>query len=253
MKYLSKKHQFIRRIEERFFLRFHMSLILTATALSGLLATKVLLFFNVKEMLVRYPLAVVFSYLVFFILIKIWLWYVSSSASGRESSTVENVIDTVGNSIDIPINLPYGSSDSFGFGGGSSGGGGASASFDMVDAPSKMISSAGDAVGEAASGIFDDEGGIVLIVLGVLLAAIFGAGLYLVYSAPAILSEAAFEAMMATNLIRATKRIDDPDWMGSVFRSTVWPFIIILVLAFLLAWTVESYFPNATKLADVWN
>lgn len=106
--------------------------------------------------------------------------------------------------------------------------------------------------GDVASGIFDDAGGIVLIVLGLLLAAIFGASLYLIYSAPAILSEAAFEALMATSLIKATKRIDDPDWMGSVFRSTVGPFLIILVLALLLAAAIESYWPNAAKLADVW-
>jgi len=91
----------------------------------------------------------------------------------------------------------------------------------------------------------------VLIVLGLFLAAIFGAGLYLAYSAPVILSEAAFEALMATSLIKATKRMDDPDWMGSVFRSTIGPFLIILVLALLLAGTIESYWPNADKLMDV--
>lgn len=76
MKHIMKRHKFTTYIKERFFLRFHMSLILTATALSGLLATKVLLLLNVKEMLIRYPLAVVFSYLVFFALIKIWLLYI---------------------------------------------------------------------------------------------------------------------------------------------------------------------------------
>lgn len=248
----------MRYVKERFFLRFHMSLILTATALSGLLATKALLLLNVKEMLVRYPLAVVFSYLVFFVLINIWLWYVAASESGRENSTVEKVIDVIG---DVPVDFPSGGGGgSFSFGSGSSGGGGASASFDevggsIIDTSSEMISSAGEGVGSAAgdavSGIFDDEGGIVLIVLGILLAAIFGAGLYLVYSVPAILSEAAFEALMATSLIKATKRIEDPDWMGGVFRSTIFPFLTILVLALVLAGTIESYWPNATKLMDV--
>lgn len=258
MKHLAKKHKFLKRIKERFFLRFHMSLILIATALSGLLATKLLLLLNVKEMLIRYPLAVVFSYLVFFVLIKIWLWYVASSARSRENSIVENTLDLVDVPIDFPIDLPSGNS-SFSFDGGSSGGGGASASFDevggsIIDTSSEMISSAGEgignAAGDAASGIFDDEGGIVLIVLGLLLAAIFGAGLYLVYSAPAILSEAAFEALMATSLIKATKKIDDSDWIGSVLRSTIGPFLIILVLALLLAGTIESYWPNANKLMD---
>lgn len=257
-----KRHKFINYIKERFFLRFHMSLILIATALSGLLATKALLLLNVKEMLIRYPLAVVFSYLVFFVLIKIWLWYVSSSESGREKSTVENVLDAVG---DVPVNFPSdGGGGSFSFGGGSSGGGGATASFDtdggfVSEVSSNILSStvnatgegAGSAAGDVASGIFDDEGGIVLIVLGLLLATIFGAGLYLVYAAPTILSEVAFEAILATSLIKATKRIDGPDWIGSVFRSTIGPFLIILVLALLLAAAIESYWPDATKLMDL--
>lgn len=97
-----KRHRFTTYIKERFFLRFHMSLILTATALSGLLVTKILLLLNVKEMLVRYPLAVVFSYLVFFALVKIWLLYISLSPSSREESSVGDVLDAVGNSIDVP-------------------------------------------------------------------------------------------------------------------------------------------------------
>lgn len=262
MKHIMKRHKFTSYIEERFFLRFHMSLILTATALSGLLATKVLLLLNVREMLIRYPLAVVFSYLVFFVLIKIWLWYISFSSNERKGSIVEKTMEAVGDfPVDLSVNLPSSGGGPFSFGGGSSGGGGASAGFDtggssILDSSSEIVSSAGkgvgNAVGDAASGIFDDEGGLVLVVLGLLIAAIFGASLYLIYSAPAVLSEAAFEALMATTLLKATRRIDEPDWMGSVLRATIVPFIIIFLLSLLLAGTIESYWPDAAKLADVW-
>jgi len=70
---------FMRRVQERFFLRFHMSLILLATALSGVLTAKVLLLLHVDSIMVRYPLAVVTAYLAFFLFVKLWLKYVAAS------------------------------------------------------------------------------------------------------------------------------------------------------------------------------
>lgn len=47
-----------------------------------------------------------------------------------------------------------------------------------------------------------------------------GAGVYLLYEAPFILSEAAFEFVLAASLVSGTKRIDSSDWMGSVLKTT---------------------------------
>jgi hypothetical protein len=57
-----KKERFIRRFRKRFLLRFHMSLILAATCLSGALFSKFLLFLSVSDPLIRYPLTATLSY-----------------------------------------------------------------------------------------------------------------------------------------------------------------------------------------------
>ena len=69
------KISFIERFKNRLPLRLHMTLILLATGLSGLLTTRRLLATGVESIVVRYPLAVLFSYLMFFCLIKLWLKY----------------------------------------------------------------------------------------------------------------------------------------------------------------------------------
>jgi len=61
-----KKAHYVQVLKERLFLRFHMSLILIGTAFFGLLASKIMMAFNVDNIVIRYPVAVVFFYLAFF-------------------------------------------------------------------------------------------------------------------------------------------------------------------------------------------
>ncbi len=251
---LEKKNRFKEFLRKRFSLRLHMFLILTATFLSGLLTTKILLLLHVNNMLIRYPMAVIFSYLVFFGFVKLWLFYMSSSGAGRKlvnevAGNTADVVD-IGGIPDIPL-----SSEPFSGGGGQFIGGGASGSFEnapdaLVSAPADAAGGAVDAAGEAASGIFEDAG-IVLIIFGVLLALIFGAGMYLIYEAPLILSEAAFEFVLAASLIRRVKKMENPDWMGSVLRTTIGPFLFIFFITFIFGLVAASAYPEATKLADV--
>src|SRR5258707_15244763 len=66
-----------RRIAHTYFVRFHMSLILAAVIASGVLTSKGLLDLGVHSLRLRYPLAVLGSYLVFLLLVRVWIWYVS--------------------------------------------------------------------------------------------------------------------------------------------------------------------------------
>jgi hypothetical protein len=61
-----------RRIVERLWVRFHMSLILMACGLSAMLTSWALLKIGVGAMLVRFPLAIVVAYAMF--LLGVWLW-----------------------------------------------------------------------------------------------------------------------------------------------------------------------------------
>src|SRR5215510_14736885 len=56
--------------------RLHMSLILTGVFLSGIFTSKVLLELGLRSMLVRYPIAVACSYLLFFGFVRLWLFFV---------------------------------------------------------------------------------------------------------------------------------------------------------------------------------
>lgn len=253
-----KKEKFIRRFRMRFLLRFHMSLILMATCLSGALFSKLLLLLSVRDPLIRYPLTACLSYLLFFLFIKLWLWYVSTTTQQKAADTADAVTGSA-DLTDIPLNLagraaPQ-AAEAFAGGGGDFGGGGASGSFGeaaeaVADAIGKAGKSVGDKVGDLVPDL--DEGlGVVLLVLGVLLTVVFGAGLYLIYSAPAILSEAAFEFLLAGSLVRRSKRMDDPDWMGSVLRATWVPFASVLAISLAVGWVLHAYFPEVERIADL--
>jgi hypothetical protein len=258
---IKRKETFLSDFRRRYPLRVHMSAILLATAFSGVLFSKLFLAFNVENFIIRYPLAVLFSYLIFFICIKLWLLYVSPRRTSNS-----NLSDW----LDVPSPSSGGSTGSnipsFHGGGGTFDGGGASASFDIdssvaSEVPISIISESssgisdgvGDVVGEAAGAI--GEGGIigivVLAVLSILVATILGSAVYVFSEAPVILSEAAFEGLLAASLVKKARIIDDEDWIGSVFKTTWRPFAIIFAVAAVAALVLHTYFPEATRLSDI--
>jgi hypothetical protein len=268
MKIIVRKTHFVRILKERLFLRFHMSLILIGIALIGLLTSKVLMAFDVNNIIIRYPLAVVVSYLAFFGFVKLWLEYITSlnvqksyNASDTVSDTISSIPDLSGGTLPSHGTFPGG-------GGGMSGGGGASGSFDGVgvhldvsvhDVLSSAVShtshgigeTVGNVAGEAASGIADD-GVCVLAILGILLAIVFGLGFYVVYDAPFILSEAAFDFILAASLVKSSRRIDDPDWKGSVLRTTWKPFVAALLISFVGAVIIHASYPAVHKISEIY-
>lgn len=267
------KINFTERFKKRLPLRLHMTLILLATGLSGLLTTRLLLAAGVENIVVRYPLAVLCTYLVFFILIKLWLKYLSVTHAQPVKEKKSSLGDALSN-LDIPTG---GSSDGllsgwgghFGGGGGQFSGGGASGAFDHVgviisEGPGSMVAehggsalgdAVGDAAGEAVGGLLDGEGGlvamVVLAVIGTVVAIVFGAGIYMIYEAPYILSEAAFEVVLAASLVRSSRAMNDPDWIGSVFRTTWIPFGISLLVAWIGALVIYSAYPDVTRISEL--
>jgi len=250
----------MRRIKERFFLRFHMSLILMATVLSGVLSTKLMLLLHVENLVVRFPLAVLFSYLAFFLFVKLWLLYMSASQQLRGSRLESDVLPDLPDLSGGPG--PGGGASPFSGGGGGSGGGGATGAFNGAvsnaqtgflppsSGPSDTSPGILDTAGDAVSGIFDDDG-IILIALGALLAAVFGSAIYLIYIAPHILSEAAFDFLLGASLVRSYRKMSQPDWFGSVFRDTYKPFLIVLLVATVAAWIIHAHDPSITKISDL--
>ncbi len=247
-KRVSNRMRFIGKLNKKFSLRLHMTLILFATAMAGATAAKVMLIIGINNPAIRYPVTVLFAYLVFFIAVKIWLKIIVGSALIQSSAS--------GSSFDIPSDISLtgnvsSPADALSGGGGSFSGAGVSDSFD-----GPVSSASSGSSGSSFSFDFDADGEgfvviILLILLGLLLAAVLGAGVYLVYNAPAILSEVAFDSFLAISLTRKTKTMKDDNWIGSVFKGTWKQFTAIFVFTTLAGIAIHVFYPGVTKLSEL--
>ncbi len=256
-----QKQKFKRRFVINTFTRVHMFLILLVTILAGVVFSKLLMIGGLENMMVRFFVVLILAYLSFFLLMRLWLSYLTQPYRRKRSE--DPLIDAVdagsvffdgASSAGSPAYL--GEGGEFG-GGGASGGwetGGTKIDMPLADAASGSSGSVGsvtgDTAGDAVSGLAD-EGVLWLIPLALLLAVVLGGGIYLIYEAPVIISEAAFELVLATTIAKKAKQIDKPDWIGSVFRAT-WPALLVtLVVTIVAGWALTAYCPEASKIRDV--
>src|SRR2546425_4297479 len=158
--------QFKRKLIERFFVRFHMTLALAGVCVSGLLISKLLLELGVRSMLERYLVAVCISYLVFFALIRTWLWYITPSS--KRQPTLPDI--DIGDAVDlgrVSVNAIRGGASGgtvnalFGGGGGDFGCGGATDLWgDAPNASESAQSSASSVLGGHRSSSGSSGGGL---------------------------------------------------------------------------------------------
>lgn len=247
---------------QRFFVRFHISLILAFAVGVGLLATRGFYAVGLETMHWRWPLALLTAYGAFLLGVRLWLAYVGL---GRYLEREE------GFDIDVPdpgfsgFGADSGAVPSFGDlggqvlqsagGSGGFGGGGAAGDFSAL-AGSDLGSVSGSGSGISLPDIDLDVGGadegclplVALVAVLVLLAAVLGVGFYIVWQAPFMLAEAAFEAAMAAGLIRSARRVDDPGWIGGALSASWKPFLLILVFSVIVAALAEKFAPQARTL-----
>jgi hypothetical protein len=117
----------------KFYLRFHIALLILWSFCVGALTTKLLLLLGIHSMAVRYGLSLIVSYIAFFVGVRLWLAYVGAVPlwGGRRSTLRED--GSTGYSVD-PFDWGRGSPGGSGGGsirggGGDFGGGGATSSF----------------------------------------------------------------------------------------------------------------------------
>jgi len=246
-----------RRIAHDYFVRLHMSVILAAVISSGVLASKCLMALGMS-LRFRYPIAVLASYGVFLLLIRVWIWYVSvRAAAGLQ---LANLDFSGGGGSGGSLSFGGGSGGSgsgagfSGFGGGTSGGGGASSSWEGNDAAAVVSQPSAAPSGSHWWPDIDlpDDDGWVIVLLIALVACILGGGVYLVYAAPHILPEAAGQVILAGTLTRVSKE-EHHNWMAGVIWSTWIPFLTVLLMAGALGWEAHRYCPVAPRLIDVLN
>lgn len=215
-----------------------MSLICFLTIASGVLFSKILLGFDLSIPALRYSLSVLFSYVAFFLLVYLWLRWQFGAPTRRRYDESLDVIDVL-DAVETPsLNMPE--AKWTGSGGGFSGGG---SSGSWADSSSSL----GE---DAASSVGDIDEAIVLVILVAVIAAISGSTLYVVYYAPEILFEAAFEVVLAAGLLRKTKNIQAEGWAYSIFKRTWKPFAIALIAALVFGLAMKSYCPGAASFEE---
>ena len=259
--------RFRNALTHRYFIRLHMTVMMTLVVLSGLLASRLLLRAGVTHMGIRYPISVVISYLAFFGLVRLWIAYALRAHRAREragkSSSSWDVGDLIpSGSVDLP-GKSVSAVSKLAEGGGRFGGGGSSLRFaegnvaaarPMVPIiPPSATSSKGSSSSSGFSLDLDGDGLWLLILFLLLVGAICGAGVYLVYQAPAILSEAAFQTVLASGLVKTARDSHDPGWMESVLKATIIPFAIVLVLAGVFGQQAHKRCPGALTVRQVFH
>jgi len=228
-------------LERRYSPRLHMSLILAASGFVSMVVSWAMLAGGVDSMLVRYPVAISFSYGMF--LLGVWIWL---QLMGLREGL--GILD--GPSGDVGgYNTGRIVTDARG-GGGTFDGGGASTAWAESESavPARIVSASPRSGSGSGSGFsFDLDGdGLVLVLLALaLVAAVFFCSGYLVFYAPDVLAEAAFGAALTGTLAKTAAKQSRDGWVSGVVRKTWWPYAVILVLALAFAGFAAHHFPQA--------
>jgi hypothetical protein len=249
---LDPRAAYRRRLAAGLFVRWHMTLILAGVVGAGIAVSKGLLLLGVGSLGLRWSLAVVASYLVFFALVRCWIAVVVPAAKARRGG--DGTAADGGDWLDLGVGGARGDAPPpLHAGGGRFGGGGASMSLD-AGAPAPAPSGGASSSGSWLGGLDADDGAFwILAVLGLVLLLLFGIGAYVVYQAPAILADAAFEVVLASGLARASRRLARAGWAGSLFRATVLPFAAVLIGSGLAGGALDWLCPAASRLAEVFH
>lgn len=218
------------RLLKRYFVRWHMSVILAATVGSGLLIDRVFLHSGFGDMGWRYALSVLGAYGFFFVLVRMWVWYAAGVAVSMSLPDVWDIDDGIADDDDAMFS---------GFAGGDSGGGGASDAFDV---PALSPSGSG---GGLNLDVDLDDGFWILLVLALLAAIVCGAGVYLIWMAPQILPDVALECAVAAGLVKGLKQ-PEAGWARRLLWKTGIPLIVVLAAAYFAGGYIQSTCPGAT-------
>jgi len=257
-----------RRLASKFMVRFHMSLVLSATGATGVLASWVMSELGLQDLALRWTIATAAAYGAFFGFVRGWLRHITRE---MVPDKIVRKVDPVHKALDVVAATPQLARDTVGQIAenvdietaadiadflSSEGADGdhlldfdASAEHDLVTAAATSSDNAiTDSGGSTDLGDLDE--GIALVLLLIVIAVVLGTAIYLIYQGPMILGEAALQFAMATGLIGPSRKLDQEDWMESVFKTTWKPFAIIMFLAFFAGVIVGESAPEAQSLIE---
>jgi hypothetical protein len=245
------------------FPRLQMTLIVAVTGGAGFLASFTLLHLGVHGMALRWPLALGLAYLCFLGLLGLWLRWQSSG--GPDLTALGELMPNASRgpaSGSGPAPMRSG-------GGGDFGSGGASGSF---EAPAPGTAEAAQPAGPAMDMATDGSGGgmalpdldlgdavdaedglslLALLLVLLLALALALASLWVVWTAPALLSEVLVDGALSFTLYRHLRRTAPRHWLSTAVRRTVLPFAITAVFLAVVGGVLASAAPGARSLGEV--
>lgn len=216
----------------RFMLRHHMALLMAMVIGFGMFANYLMRKLGLISMPLRYGIGVCCAYAAFFPIVSCWLEYIRQELE-----------------LDLAWRLQAGTAA----------GGEPDAVAAGTGAAPREPSAAWDVVGHGAVeslGCLVETGELAILAVAAaaviaLVATVVGGGVWLFVEAPAILTEAAFETLLALSLIKSVKRLETPGWPISIWRSTWGVFAGVLGLAMVTGWLLQWFYPGATTLGEV--
>ncbi len=237
--------------------RVQMTMMVAATGLAGFLFSAGMLHLGVHSLWLRYPLAVLFAYGVFLLLLRLWIYYWHRRLYHREPSSGSGT-DTVPDDLPVDLNLPLGISsaspagaapDVSGFAGGDSGGGGAEVSLGEGEASSGGILNS--LSGAADFDLDCDELIVIIVVAAAVLAAVLSA-VYVIVIAPTFLAEILLDGVLVSGLYRHLKKVEQHSWLESAIRRTWIPVTVTVCIFLILGFAFHAYAPEAKSIGEVW-
>ena len=201
-------------LRARFLIHFHVALILAATIASGWLVDRMLLeVMHAKAIIVRYPLAILAAYFVFFAGVAAWLRF-SGVRGYLDPAGVEEL---TGDGVQVPPQW-WGKNDDEWVG---------------------LAVLFGDPIGCLW--------GVAMIVL------FFGFGGYVLYAAPSLFADVLLEVILAAGLLRGMRRAEKYDWMNGVVANTWPSLLFSLIVAFFIGLFALGQVPPSTTIHELWN
>jgi hypothetical protein len=203
-------------LKERVSFRLHMTFLLTSTVIMGIICNFLLLnFLSLKHPGMRYPLSVALSYCWFLFSVRIY---------------IRNILPPTYQNSQVDLDLS--SVDMF-----------------LPDSDQSSFEDRPFSGGEFnIDGSLDlDDGGVVILLGTVIMAVIFGSGVYLIWHSPEILSECLLQVMLVSGMRKGMKR---GDWFKHLFKSTIFAFTIVFLLSIGLGLALRAVGPEVNGLKD---
>lgn len=232
------------------FPRTQMSVIVALAGLVAFFASTALLWGGVASLAARYALAVAIGYAAFLLLIRFWL-----ALQGRRWDLELDVLGELRLPRSHAADAPEPSTG----GGGSFGGGGGGRSFDGAAASEAYgtppvsvvpVSDGASATSSAGWAPDLDDGWLIALAAGALLAGFAALG-FVVYTSPILFAEVLLDAAVAGAVYRRARRRSRSHWLHGVVRRTWLSALALCAFVAVAGLAVQHAMPEVRSLGDV--